>query len=210
MLDNLKEDWRTYEGDIWRQGLWVMWVYRFGRWRYRIRPAWLRKPFSLLYKIMRTANQMVTGIELPCETLVGRRLRIEHFGGIIVSGDTVIGDDVVLRHGVTLGLRRTNQRGAPRIGNRVDIGAGAKILGPVGIGDDAVIGANAVVLDDVPAGALAVGIPARIIRRDAPEPPREAGASTAGDAVVSSPGRRDAPCDNHSHTPARCASRSPA
>jgi serine O-acetyltransferase len=162
MFDNLKEDWRCYEGDIWAQGLWVMAVYRFGRWRYRISPPLLRKPFSLLYKLLRTATQMATGIELPCETRVGRRLRIEHFGGIIVSGDTVIGDDVVLRQGVTLGLRRRGERGAPRIGNGVDIGAGAKILGPVSIGDGAVIGANAVVLDDVPAGALAVGIPARV------------------------------------------------
>ena len=170
MFNNLREDWQTYERDIWRQGLWVMAVYRFGRWRYRIRPAWLRKPFSLLYKLLRTASQVMTGIELPCETKVGRRLRIEHFGGIIVSGDTEIGDDVVLRQGVTLGLRRTNERGAPRIGNRVDIGAGAKILGSVTIGDGAVIGANAVVLDDVPAGALAVGIPARIVRRSTSRP----------------------------------------
>jgi serine O-acetyltransferase len=166
MIENLKEDWQTYEGDIWRQGLWVMWVYRFGQWRYGIRPAFLRKPFSLLYKILRTGCQMLTGVELPCETRVGRRLRIEHFGGIVISGDTVIGDDVVLRHGVTIGLTRTGQRGAPRIGNRVDIGAGAKILGDIVIGDDAVIGANAVVLKDVPPGAFAVGIPARIIRQE--------------------------------------------
>ncbi len=166
MIENLKEDWRTYEGDIWRQGLWVMWVYRFGQWRYGVRPALLRKPFSLLYKILRTACQMLTGIELPCETRVGRRLRIEHFGGIVISGDAVIGDDVVLRHGVTVGLKRTGERGAPRIGDRVDIGAGAKILGTIVIGDDAVIGANAVVLCDVPPGALAAGIPARIIRQE--------------------------------------------
>jgi len=165
MFDNVRKDWQTYEGDIWRQGLWVMWVYRFGKWRYRVRPAWLRKPFSLLYKILRTLTQMLTGIELPCETQVGERLRIEHFGGIIVSGDVVIGDDVILRHGVTIGLKNTNERGAPRIGNRVDIGAGAKLLGPIHIGDDAIIGANAVVLRDVPAGALAVGVPARIIER---------------------------------------------
>ena len=76
----------------------------------------------------------------------------------------------MLRQGVTLGLRRTNERGAPRIGNRVDIGAGAKVLGPVRIGDGAVIGANAVVLDDVPAGAVAVGIPARIVRHSSPRP----------------------------------------
>lgn len=165
MFANLREDWRTYEGDIWRQGLWVMCVYRFGRWRYGVRPALLRKPLSLLYKILRTWSQILTGIELPCETQIGRRLRIEHFGGIVVSGDATLGDDVVLRQGVTIGLRRTKVRGAPHIGNRVDIGAGAKILGDIRIGDDAVIGANAVVLCDVPAGALAVGVPARIVVR---------------------------------------------
>ena len=161
----LREDWQAHERDAWRQGVWVMAVYRFGQWRYSLRPGLLRKPFSLLYKLLRTLCQIVTGIELPCETRVGRRLRIEHFGGIIVSGDAVIGDDVVLRHGVTIGLKRTGIRGAPRIGNRVDIGAGAVILGPIRIGDGAVIGANAVVLCDVPAGALAVGIPARVKRR---------------------------------------------
>lgn len=163
MFENVREDWRTYEGDIWRQGLWVMLVYRFGQWRYGIRPAFLRKPFSLIYKLLRTAVQMLAGVELPCETQVGRRLRIEHFGGIVVSGDAVLGDDVVLRQGVTIGLKRTHERGAPRIGNRVDIGAGAKILGNIAIGDDVVIGANAVVLKDVPSGAMAVGIPARIL-----------------------------------------------
>ena len=165
MFDAIREDWRTYEGDFSRQGLWVMMVYRFGQWRYRIRPRLLRKPFSLLYKLMRMFSHILTGIELPCEARVGRRLRIEHFGGIIVSGDAVIGDDVVIRQGVTIGLKRTHERGAPVIGNRVDIGAGAKLLGAITIGDDAVIGANAVVIKDVPAGALAVGIPARIILR---------------------------------------------
>jgi serine O-acetyltransferase len=165
MFENLREDFNAHERDPWRQGVWVMTVYRFGRWRYRVRPALLRKPLSLLYKFLKVGVQMATGIDLPCEARVGRRLVIEHFGGIVVSGDTVIGDDVTLRHGVTLGLKRTGVPGAPVIGNGVDIGAGAKILGPVRIGDGAVIGANAVVLCDVPAGALAVGIPARIRRR---------------------------------------------
>jgi serine O-acetyltransferase len=162
MFDHLREDWHTYERDIWRQGLWVMIAYRYGRWRYQVRPTFLRPPLSLIYKWLKIWSQILTGIDLPCETVVGRRLLFEHFGGIVISGDTVIGDDVIIRHGVTLGLRRKGVRGAPIIGNRVDIGAGAKILGPVRIGDDAVIGANAVVLHDVPAGALAVGVPARI------------------------------------------------
>ena len=74
----------------------------------------------------------------------------------------MFGDDVVIRNGVTVGLKRTHERGAPVIGNRVDIGAGAKILGAIRIGDDVVIGANAVVLQDVPPHSLAIGVPAQI------------------------------------------------
>jgi len=166
MFENIREDWVTYERDPWRQGLWVMVVYRFGRWRYGIQSVVLRKLCSIIYKWLKILSQILTGIDLPCETTVGRRLRIDHFGGVIISGDTVIGDDVILRHGVTLGLKHEGQRGAPTLGNRVEIGAGAKLLGPIVIGDGAIIGANAVVLKDVPAGAIAVGIPARIIKRD--------------------------------------------
>ncbi len=162
MFDNLREDWQIYEHDITRQGLWVMAVYRFGRWRYKIRQAWLRIPLSFVYRALKLLSQILTGIDLPCEVKVGKRLQIDHFGGIIISGDTVLGDDVVIRNGVTIGLKRTGERGAPVIGNRVDIGAGAKILGAIRIGDDVVIGANAVVITDVPSNSLAVGVPARI------------------------------------------------
>jgi serine O-acetyltransferase len=160
MFNNLREDWTTYERDWARQGFWVMTVYRFGRWRYTLRLGLLRRPFSMLYRILKVISQIITGIDLPCEVKLGRRFKIEHFGGIVISGDTVIGDDVIVRNGVTIGLRRTGVPGAPRIGNRVDIGAGAKILGPIHIGDDVAIGANAVVLRDVPAGSIAVGVPA--------------------------------------------------
>jgi serine O-acetyltransferase len=165
MFDNLKEDWITYDKDISRPGLWVMVVYRFGRWRYTIKPRVLRLPFSFLYKLLKVFVQILTGIELPCETQLGRRVRIDHFSDIIISGDTVIGDDVIIRNGVTIGLKNTKERGSPVIGNRVDIGAGAKILGKIHIGDDVVIGANAVVIQDIPPGSLAVGVPARIIPR---------------------------------------------
>ena len=170
MFNLIREDWQRYGRDPWRQGMWAMLVYRFGRWRYGVRPVCLRKPLSLLYKFAKITSQILTGIDLPCETRVGRRLLIEHFGGIIISGDSVIGNDVVIRHGVTLGLRHTGHSGAPVLGDRVDVGAGAKLLGPIHIGDDAVIGANAVVLQDVPAGALAVGVPARIIVRRTRQP----------------------------------------
>jgi len=166
MFDNLREDWLTHERDPWRQGFWVMAVYRFGRWRYQIRYGGIRRPLSLIYKILRLASQILTGIELPCEALIGRRFKIEHFGDIIVSGDAILGDDVVIRNGVTIGLRHTGTRGSPVIGSRVDIGAGAKILGPIRIGNDVRIGANAVVIQDVPDNSLAVGVPARIIPRN--------------------------------------------
>jgi serine O-acetyltransferase len=165
MFKNLREDWDTYERDWTRQGFWVMAVYRFGRWRYGSRQLWLRRPVSFVYRLLKVGSQIVTGIELPCEVTLGRRFLIEHFGGIIISGDTVIGDDVIVRNGVTIGLRHTGERGAPVIGNRVDIGAGAKILGPITIGDDVAIGANAVVISDVPPNSVAVGVPARILPR---------------------------------------------
>lgn len=166
MFELIREDWETYQKDPTRQGLWVMLVYRFGRWRYQISPRWLRMPFSFLYRVLKLLSQILTGIDLPCEVTVGRRLLIEHFGGIVISGDTVLGDDVVIRNGVTIGLKRTGERGAPVIGNRVDIGTGAKVLGAIQIGDDVIIGANAVVLNDVPSHSLAVGVPARIISRN--------------------------------------------
>lgn len=171
MFENIREDWRTYNGQLSRQGLWVMVVYRFGRWRYTIRWRWLRLPFSFLYKLLKTASEILTGIELPCEVTLGRRFRIDHFGGIIISGDTIIGDDCVVRNGVTIGLRHTGHRGSPVIGNRVDIGAGAKILGPIHVGDDVSIGANAVVIRDVPSQSIAVGVPARIIQRTPQQEP---------------------------------------
>lgn len=161
-LSLIAEDFRTHDRDPWRQGVWVLLVYRFGRWRYGVRPALLRKLLSFIYRVLKITVQILTKVDLPCEARIGRRLCIEHFGTIIVSGDTVLGDDVVLRQGVTLGLRRRHERGAPVIGNGVDIGAGAVVLGPVHVGAGASIGANAVVLEDVPAQALAVGVPARI------------------------------------------------
>ena len=130
-----------------------------------MKPTLLRKPLSLAYRVMKTLSQILTGIDLPCEVQIGRRFRIDHFGGIIISGDAVIGDDVVIRNGVTIGLKRRDDPGSPIIGNRVDIGAGAKVLGKIRIGDDVMIGANAVVITDVPANSIAVGIPARIIPR---------------------------------------------
>jgi len=165
MFANLKEDFKTYKGDWSRQGFWVMVIYRFGCWRYTIKSGLFRKPFSLLYKILYKFIQVITGIELPCEVTVGKNFRVDHFGGIIISGFASFGDNCVIRDGVTVGLRRVDDPVAPQIGNSVDIGTGAKVLGGITIGDNVVIGANAVVLEDVPSNSIAVGVPARIKTR---------------------------------------------
>lgn len=171
MFENIKADFDAHDRDCGAQGFWAMVVYRFGRWRYGVRPTLLRKLLSFLYKILFKLVQIVTGIELPCETVIGRNFVIDHFGGIIVSGYARFGDNCRIRNGVTVGLRRVNEPAAPVIGNNVDIGAGAKVLGPITVGDNVVIGANAVVLQDIPANSIAVGVPAIVKPRQntAPE-----------------------------------------
>jgi serine O-acetyltransferase len=165
MFENIREDWRAHDCNWSRHGFWVLTIYRFGRWRYGVRPRALRMPLSLLYKVLKFGADSLLGMELPCETAIGRRFVIEHIGGIVISGDASFGDDCVVRNGVTVGLRNRSHRGSPTIGSRVDIGAGAKLLGPIRIGDDVAIGANAVVLCDVPSHSIAVGVPARIVPR---------------------------------------------
>ena len=162
MFENIRADLRSYKGKWWEQGFWVMLVYRFGRWRYGVRPALLRKAFSLLYRIAHKLIQIITGIDLPCEAEVGRNFIIDHFGGIIVSGYAKFGDNCRIRNGVSVGLRHVESPCAPVIGNNVDIGAGAKLLGQITIGDNVLIGANAVVITDVPSNSMAVGVPAVI------------------------------------------------
>ncbi len=165
MFRNIREHWRDHDRDWTRRGFWALVIYRFGRWRYGVRPRALRMPFSFAYHVLRFHAEMFYGIELPCEAKIGRHFTIEHSGSIVVSGDAVFGDGCVIRQGVTVGLRHRGKRGSPVVGDRVDIGAGAKLLGPIRIGNDVAIGANAVVLTDVPDGCIAVGVPARVLPR---------------------------------------------
>lgn len=160
MFDNIRQDLRAHGGDWGAQGFWALVIYRYGRWRYTVRPPLLRKPFSLIYKLLYKFIQIITGIELPCEVQVGRNFVIDHFGGIIISGYAKFGDNCRIRNGVVVGLRRVDEPCAPVIGNDVDIGAGAKVLGPISVGNNVLIGANAVVVRDVPDNCVAAGIPA--------------------------------------------------
>jgi serine O-acetyltransferase len=160
MFPNIREDFRSHGNKLGSQGFWVMIIYRYGRWRYGVRPKILRKFCSALYRVLFKIVQIVTGIELPCEVEVGRNFVIDHFGGIIVSGYAKFGDNCRIRNGAVVGLRRVDEKCAPTIGNNVDVGSGAKLLGNICIGNNVLVGANAVVLCDVPDNSVAIGVPA--------------------------------------------------
>ena len=125
-------------------------------------------------------SRWLTGIEIHPGATIGRRVFIDHGMGIVIGETAVIGDDCTLYHGVTLGGTSWNKgKRHPTLGRNVVIGAGAKVLGPILIGDGAKIGSNAVVVRDVPAGATAVGIPARLVTADEQDR-REAQAAKIG------------------------------
>ena len=160
----IKEDWRAHGCDWTKPGFRAVAIHRFGVWRMQIKSKLLRAPFSLLYRVLFRRARNVYGIELPYSVRLGRRVIIEHQGGIVVHGNCSIGDDSIIRQCVTLGNRHLERpTEAPQVGRKVNIGAGAKIFGAVSIGDGASVGANAVVLMDVPERATAVGIPAKIL-----------------------------------------------
>lgn len=160
------EDLRAAREGVLSLGFWALQVYRFGHLRYRFQSKLVRYPLGALHIVLSKVAEMLCGVTIGVSAKIGRRLVIEHSGAIVVHGNAVLGDDCIIRQGVTIGNRYMDKPlDAPVIGHRVNIGAGAKILGAVHIGDDAEIGANAVVLKDVPAGAVAVGVPARIILR---------------------------------------------
>lgn len=123
------------------------------------------KNFFTTARIISSFARFLTGVDIHPAARIGRRLFIDHATGLVIGETAEIGDDVTLYHGVTLG-GTSAQKGKrhPTLGNRVIVGAGAKLLGPIEIGDDARIGSNAVVLKAVPAGATAVGVPAQIVR----------------------------------------------
>jgi serine O-acetyltransferase len=160
----IAEDWRAHERDWTRPGFRAVAMHRFGNFRMRIKPFVLRLPLSVVYWSGFRFIRNHYGIELPYSVKLGRRVVIEHQGAIVIHGDSVIGDECIIRQGVTLGNRRLNEPfDAPVLGQRVNVGAGAKILGRVSIGDGAAIGANSVVLVDVPSGRIAIGVPAKVL-----------------------------------------------
>jgi serine O-acetyltransferase len=168
LLALLREDLRTHDGNPFEPGFWAVAVHRFGNWRMGLRPKIVRAPASLLYRILSWAVELLGGIHLPYTVRLGRRVRIWHHGGIVLHARS-IGDDVHIRHCTTFGIATRDQlRAIPIIEDRVDIGCGVCVLGDVTIHHDSLIGANAVVVSDIPPYSTAVGIPARVVRRSPP------------------------------------------
>ncbi|WP_166263716.1 serine O-acetyltransferase [Marinobacter caseinilyticus] len=168
MFDRLKEDVNsvfhrdpaarnTFEVLTNYPGLHALLFHRLSHWLWGLGFKWLARTLS-------TLARWFTGIEIHPGAEIGRRFFIDHGMGVVIGETTVIGDDVTLYQGVTLGGTSWNKgKRHPTLGNAVVVGAGAKILGPFEVGEGAKIGSNSVVTKAVPAGATVVGIPGRVI-----------------------------------------------
>jgi len=130
---------------------------------HRLAHALWRRQFFFLGRLTSHVNRFLTGIEIHPGARIGRRFFIDHGSGVVIGETAEIGDDVHLYQGVVLGgVSREKKKRHPTVGNHVMIGAGAIVLGPVMIGDEARIGAASLVINDVPPRAVAVGVPARL------------------------------------------------
>lgn len=149
-------------------GLHAIWSHRVAH------RLWSRPALRGVARLLAQFTRLLTGVEIHPGATIGRRFFIDHGMGVVIGETTEIGDDVMLYHGVTLG-GRSMKRGKrhPTLGDRVTVGAGAKVLGPIRIGDDSAVGANAVITRDVPANSIATGIPAVV--RPRAETQREPG-----------------------------------
>ncbi|MEB3067881.1 serine O-acetyltransferase EpsC [[Mycobacterium] vasticus] len=143
-------------------GLHAIWSHRVAH------RLWSRPALRGAARLLSQATRLVTGVEIHPGATIGKRFFIDHGMGVVIGETTEIGDDVMLYHGVTLGGRSLNHgKRHPTVGDRVTIGAGAKVLGPLHIGDDSAVGANSVVTHDVPPNSIATGIPAVVRARNA-------------------------------------------
>jgi serine O-acetyltransferase len=160
----LREDLATHDNRLLEQGFWAVAVHRLGNARMGIRWRLFRAPCTLLYWCLFQMVEWMCGITLPYTTRLGRRVRIWHHGGMILHARS-IGHDVHIRQNTTFGVAHRGQdRAIPLIEDRADLGCGVCVLGHVRIGHDSIVGANAVVLRDVPPYSVAVGVPARVVK----------------------------------------------
>jgi serine O-acetyltransferase len=165
-----REDIRINKG-FWRPGSQALIMYRLGVWQLGLKRGVVRRFASGLYRVLHVFVRNRYGIELYASARIGRRLFIAHQNAIVLHREVVMGDDCLIRHCVTIGLTGQAPKGStkvrlpPTIGDRVEIGVGAVIAGPITIGDDVKIGPNAVVMRSVPAGAMVTAPPARVLSR---------------------------------------------
>ena len=146
-------------------GVHAVWGHRISHWLWR-------RGARLLARILAELTRIVTGVDIHPGAVLGAGLFIDHATGVVIGETAEIGADVTIYHGVTLGgtSLEIGVKRHPTIGDRVTIGAGAKVLGPIVIGADSRIGANAVVVKPVPPGSAVVGVPGQIIGSDRPAP----------------------------------------
>ncbi|MFP5305333.1 MAG: serine O-acetyltransferase [Gammaproteobacteria bacterium] len=155
-------------------GLHAVWAHRLSHWLWTHGLKWLARANS-------NVARWLTGIEIHPGARIGRRFFIDHGMGVVIGETAEIGDDVTLYQGVTLGGTSWNKgKRHPTLANNVVVGAGAKVLGPFTVGEGARVGSNAVVVKEVPPGATAVGIPARITREVLPTESMKAMAQKLG------------------------------
>ncbi|MCA1495216.1 MULTISPECIES: serine acetyltransferase [unclassified Bradyrhizobium] len=146
---------------FWREpSLWALWVYRYGRRIDRERAGRIRSLKTRWYWLLFHLVAIITGISIPKECAIGPGLRIWHFGGIFVHPKATIGSNCTFRQGVTIG-NKGEQECAPTLGDNVELGAYAQIIGPVRVGSNSRIGALTAVVKDVPPGVTVVGQPFR-------------------------------------------------
>lgn len=148
---------RIFVRGILSQGFQAIVVYRFFHW-FHIRGI-PTQPFRF---VIERCIEIMTGISIPAAAEIGKGLRIHHFGGIIFHSSVKMGEHCTIYQGVTIG-DKGGWGAPPKIGNNVLIGAGAKVLGDITVGDNTAIGANAVVVASVPDNSIAVGIPAKVV-----------------------------------------------
>ena len=159
MLAEIREAYDRHGRSLRDRALWALSVYWFGRWGLELESAPLRWLVGKIYGILNLCSEIVTGVTLSRDVVIGCRFHIIHSATIFIHPKVTIGDRVGIMHNVTIGTNMGTD--VPVIGNDVFIGTGASILGKVHVGDGARIAGNSLVINDVPPGALAVGVPAK-------------------------------------------------
>jgi len=153
LLRQVREDYHRHDAELTRAGFQALAVHRVATWAAE-RPRLVAAPLLALCWVLYVFVRNVYGVELPRTTKVGRRLRLAHQSGIVIHPHAVIGDDCTIRQNVTIGgVHPSRWEVAPTLGDRVEIGAGAVLIGKLTVGDDARIGPNVVLTTSVPAGA---------------------------------------------------------